>query len=202
MNGLPSGDILSDGNPFSMISLSGPASIDITFPSPVTVSTLAIHPRKDFEWGSLQDIRFMITLQKADASFGFRTITEFESQGINQTVMIPFPETTAGKFRVLIGKTGDSERFYDFGISELELLAENELPVYFTEIPHHLEKTVTTQADPLSDLFATGDSGVWSVDPARVTDLTSLLGEDGILRWDARKVTGPSSGSVIPPRVW
>ncbi len=185
VNGLPSGDILSDGNPFSMISLSGPASIDITFPSPVTVSTLAIHPRKDFEWGSLQDIRFTITLQKADASFGFRTITEFESHGINQTVMIPFPETTAAKFRVLIGKTGDSERFYDFGISELELLAENELPVYFTEIPHHLEKTVTTQADPLSDLFATGDSGVWSVDPARVTDLTSLLGEDGILRWDA-----------------
>ncbi|MFH0758166.1 MAG: glycosyl hydrolase [Bacteroidota bacterium] len=184
VNGAPSGDLLFDGNPFSMISLTGPATIDITLPGPMTVSTLALHPRKDFQWGSMADIRFSVTLQAADRGSGFRTIAEYESQEINQTAMIPFPETTAGEFRVLISNYRDSERFNTFGISELELLPENELPVYFTEIPHHLEKTATTKADAVGDLFAAGEPGALSVDPLQVTDLTALLGEDGVLRWD------------------
>jgi hypothetical protein len=184
VNGVPSGDILYDGNPFSMISLTGPSTIDITLPGPLTVSTLALHPRKDFVWGSMQDIQFIITLQAAVGGSGFRTIAECESQGINQTAMIPFPETTADRFRVLISNYWDRERFNEFGISELEILPGNELPLYFTEIPHHLEKIATTKADRVSDLFASGDPGALSVDPGQVTDLTSQLGEDGILRWD------------------
>jgi hypothetical protein len=184
VDGVPAGDTLFDGDPFSMISLTGPASIDITLPGPITVSALAIHPRKDFQWGSMRDICFTITLQAADGGSGLRTVAECEIHGVNQTAMIPFPETTAALFRVLAGNYRDSERYNPFGISELELLPGNGLPLYFTEIPHHLEKIATTKADPLSDLFAAGDPGAWSVDPAQVTDLTSQLGEDGVLRWD------------------
>jgi hypothetical protein len=184
VNGSPAGDTLFDGDPFSMIPLAGPAAIDITLLDPLSVSQLVIHPRKEFAWGPLQQIRFRITLQAADGITGFRTIAEFDHQGVNQTVIFPFPETTADRFRVLVGDLIGVERYDPVGIAELELLPGDGSPAYDTEIPHHLEKTVTTQADPLSGLFEAGDPDARSVDPGQVTDLSSRLGEDGVLEWE------------------
>ena len=184
VKGSPAGDILFDGNPFSMIPVHGPVSIDISLPGPMSVSKLAIHPRKDFQWGSMRGIRFNVTLQVLEGRSGYRTIAESESTGINQTAVISFPETKASRFRVLIGKYRDSERFNSFGISELELLPREGVPAYHTEISHHLEKIATTKADPLSDLFDAGNPDAQSVRPSEVIDLTPRFGEDGILTWD------------------
>ena len=184
VNGSPAGDILSDGNPFSMVPLEGPVTVDINLPEPTRVSKLAFHPHKEFWWSSMQDASFSVSLQASDGSSGFRTIAEFESRGINETSVFFFPGTTAASFRVLIGGYSDRDGYHPVGIAELELLPEEGWPAYHTEIPHHLEKTAIVKAEPLQDIFEAGGTETGSVDPARVTDLTEQLGEDGILRWE------------------
>jgi hypothetical protein len=185
VNNRPAGQILYDGNPFSMVRVSGPTTIDISCPEPLTVSSLSVHPRKDFQWGYMDDISCRITLQQSDGSPPYRTIAEFEKPKINTTTLIPFPEITGSHFRVTISDYRDSEPYNPFGISELELLAEDELPQYYTRIPHHLEKTVTTQAGDISDMFTAIEDPGSPVDPSGVIDLTPQLTPEGILSWDA-----------------
>jgi len=185
VNSSPADHILCDGNPFSMIRVSDPTTIDISCPVPLTVSRLAIHPRKDFQWGNMEDIGCRITLQLSDGHSPYRTMTIYDSLALNTTTLIPFPQVNGTNFRVIINHTSESEHFNPFGISELELLGDDEKPMYHTDIPHHLEKIATTKANDISDLFTAIEDPGFRVNPSGVVDLTSQLTPEGLLSWDA-----------------
>jgi len=184
MNGEILTNKLCDGNPFSMVSIQGPTTIEISYAEPIAVSQLAVHPRKSFVWGSMRDIRFRILVEAATGK-GYEKIALIESPGINETFLVDCPQTTSRKFRLTINSNDGNERYSSFGLAEFEVLAKGERPAYSTEIPFHLEKIATTKAEIVRDIFETGKHATGKIDPSEIIDLTSEVNKDGILTWDA-----------------
>ncbi len=185
VNGSPIDDILFDGDPFSMIRISGPSTISVNCSIPITVSQFAIHPRISFQWGNQRDVSCKITLEAATGKGAYQKIAVLDRPAINETILFPFPEITADKFRISISNYIDNENFNAFGISEFELLAADEQAQYASDIPHHLEKIASTQAGDIRDLFSVGGPSTGRVSPAEIIDLSSNMTPEGILSWKA-----------------
>ncbi|MBE0655275.1 MAG: hypothetical protein IH594_15855 [Bacteroidales bacterium] len=185
LNGSPSGNLLFDGNPHSSVPISGPTLIDIHCPGPLTVSGLAIHPRKEFQWGNDSIINAKITLQASNGIPAYTNLLTSDTIHLNRTNILSFPEITIEKFRLSISTPDGNNRFVPFDLSELELLAKGELPSYHTDIPFHLEKTATTKAVKLEHIFKPFAENLVGVNPDEVTDLSTRMDSAGLLSWDA-----------------
>ncbi len=185
VNGSPIDNVLCDGDPFSMIRIRKPTTIDINCSTPIAVSQLAIHPRKSFQWGNLKDISFKITVEAATGKAGYQKIAVIDSPGINETTLFSCPTIISDKFRLTINNYNDSERFNAFGISEFELLEADAQPLYTTEIPYHLEKIASTKAKEIKDIFSVGNPSKERISPSEIIDLTSNLTPDGVFSWKA-----------------
>ena len=169
----------------ALVRISGPALIQISCSSPISVSQFAIHPRISFQWGNLRALSCKITLEAANIKGVYQTIAVLDHPAINETTFIPFPTVTAGKFRVSISNIDENEGFVAFGLSEFELLAADEQAQYATDIPHHLEKIASTKAGDIRDLFLMGSLSGEMVSPAEIMDLSSKMTPEGILSWKA-----------------
>lgn len=183
-DGKNTGDILYDGNPFSMERLTGDHQFDIRLPAKINASRLVFHARKEFQWGNTKTLECVIEIQAHSVGSSFRTIAQFRNPDLNRSNIFDFPSTTSSRFRIRISNLVDYEAYNPTGIAELEILDEYEKPSYHTEIPSHLEKTVTTKPHSSEEIYLEGPE-TSGIDLSGIIDLTSFMNKDGSLNWNA-----------------
>jgi len=183
-DGLPAGDILYDGDPFSMIPVKEGSVIDILFNNDFAVDKLAIHPRVEFVWDNLGDIHYQIELQASSDGRSFKTIQVFDGPPSNRTTVFEMKTVAARNFRITFSNiTGIRDA--NVGVGEIELLRNDEDPAYFTRIPHHLQKTVTTIPDRVNDVLVEGTERGEAVKYDDILDISQNMSPEGELKWEA-----------------
>lgn len=178
------GNCLYDANPLSMCRVISGTKIDIIFEKEFEAEKLAIHPRKEFEWGSLANIHFQFELKASDDGKLFRTVGRFDGPAMNRTSVLDLLPVKARYFRIEMKNiTGTASE--DLGLSEVELLSQQEKPAYATNIPFHLEKTITTMAGEMQQMLVEEGEPSHVVSLNDMIDLTAFMLPDGTLKWDA-----------------
>jgi hypothetical protein len=182
VNSRSTGDILYDANPFSTIPVNSNTFIDFIFEQEHPVSVIALHPRVRFDFVSLRSIHFRFELKASADGKSFTTVGLFEGPAMNRTTLLEIPAVKAKHFRIEFRNVSGSNKLH---IGELELIEKNQYPSYHTEIPFHLEKTVTTMAHGIADFRVEGTSVPAALDPDEIIDITQYMNSDGELKWDA-----------------
>lgn len=180
-DGILTGDILYDANPFSTVVVKNGSIIDIEFKNVVTISQIAIHPRVEFSWEDLDNIRFQFDLNAVDNGSNYRTIGQLDGPALNKTTVIETGPVSSKHFRIIFKNLTGSRTLE---ISEIELLGEQEKPAFSTSIPFHLEKIAATMAHNTGDLRVHGTDPSDAVSVEDVVDITQYVNSDGILAWD------------------
>ncbi len=183
-DGSPTGDLMYDGDPFSMVNVKEGTRMDIVFNQDFTADKIAIHPRIEFVWGSLQNIHYQVELKSSADGRTFKSVQKFVDPVFNKTSVIDIKPTTARFYRLEFSNISDIDDA-GIGISEAELLGKSENPAYFTRIPNHLEKTVTTMPSGMTALLNQGTDSSGAVPAKDILDLTQYMTNDGSLNWDA-----------------
>jgi hypothetical protein len=184
VDGSSTGDLLYDGNPFSMVNIKNGTKIDFIFNGEFAAERIAIHPRLEFVWDNLQNVRYQVELKSSSDGKTFKTVQNFDGPGANATAMIEIKPTRAKYYRLEFDKiTGIRET--EMGISETELLGKGEDPAYFTRIPAHLEKTVTTMPVHTNDILIEGTDTSHAVPLNAIVDVSHYMSPDGTLKWNA-----------------
>lgn len=187
LNDTINGEVLFDGNPFSNVNLGNDAYVDIRFGQPFTAQKIAIHLRMTSSWESLKNIRSMFELQVSQDGKHYVHVTDFEITGVNETVNIEIPETKSQNFRIKLKQQSEILYYTSINLSEIELLKKDEHPLYSPSYKYHLEKTVSTRPEEVSDIFVCKSLTDIStpVVSSGVIDLSGNIDTNGQLKWDA-----------------
>jgi hypothetical protein len=161
-------------------------TIEIELPEPLAARSLSLVPG-DRPWSARCELQ-------AEAAFGgggFRTVRAFRFDRSNMEVnvgpmprgpvTVSFPSATARRFRVVLSElTGRG------ALAEVELSAAARLESYVEKGLGKMHPTPQPAWDTyLWPPAAEPESPRLAVDPAAAIDLTSRLGPDGTLSWDA-----------------
>ena len=175
---------LTDGNPVSGIDTRRGDFIDIDMKEPLSFSTIAIHPRRSFMWGSTADFVTNYTFSVSDDGRQYRKIADFSIKGLNRTEYVDIPLTTARKGRLTLKEYSNMSDWIPVRISELELLKEGEKAGFSPSIPYISEKTTSVTAEN-DGLFYTSGNEENVTPSADVVILSDKMDADGTLAWDA-----------------
>ena len=177
--------LLTDGNPVSALAVKRADKIRLTFEEPFTAEKIIIHPRKRFLWGSMDLFKSRYTLSASDDGKDFKKIKNLEITGLNRSVSIDIPVTTAKYYQVEIIDSSDTDSYMPFTVSEIELLKKAESPLYNPAIPYHLEKTVSVKSDKQECFNISDTSSHAFISPDSIIELTAKMSRDGELKWNA-----------------
>jgi hypothetical protein len=183
-DGSATGNMLYDGDPFSMVNVKEGSRMDIVFNKDFAAAKIAIHPRIEFVWGSLQNVHYQVELKASADGRTFNSVQKFDGPFPNRTSVIEIRPTTARYYRLEFSNIAELDDA-NIGISEVELLANGENPAYFTHIPCHLQKTVTTMPDKVNEVLAQGTDTAGSVPLEDIQDISQYMTPEGNLKWDA-----------------
>lgn len=180
------GSVLSDGEPFSFIELSAEDIILFSFDKPKQIQKIAIHPHLYFQWGTV-NLSSRFNLEISDDGKVFRRHVDILVTEMNKTSQISIPDVKAKYFRIIPKEISGLSNNQVINISEIELLKEEEMPLYSPSITHHLEKTVSLQPGSMDKLVNVGDveSEAIAIPLDNVVDLTGNMSADGQLDWNA-----------------
>ena len=182
VNGEPTGDLLYDSDPFSSVTIKDSSEIIIVFSNDFEATKIAIHPRMEFTWGSLENIHYQVELKTSEDGKNFRLNQQFEGTPLNKTSIIDIHPVTAKYYKLVFRKLVGLD-YNSIHVSELELLKQDERPGYNTSIPFHLEKTVTTMPNKAGDILTQLPDQVSSVKSSQILDITQNMTSDGTLNW-------------------
>jgi len=180
------GSVLSDGEPFSFIELSIDDYVVFSFDQPKQAQQIAIHPHLYFQWGIVNlSSRFDIEISNDGKAFNRHAsihVTE-----MNKTTLISIPPVKTRYFRIHPREISGLRNNQMINISEIELLAKGETPIYFPSIAHHLEKTVSLKPGSMDKMVKVDDieSDANAISLGNVVDLTGKMSADGQLDWNA-----------------
>jgi hypothetical protein len=132
-------------------------------------------------WGNPGQYISKYSLFASNDGKSFRKVHEFSIKGLNKVETVPFPQTTAQYFRLVLDETNNIDGWIPFTIAECELLAPGGRPVYSPEIENISEKTGEIKA--VDESFFYTKAGNNALPQKEVIDLTSKMNEDGTLNW-------------------
>jgi hypothetical protein len=193
VNGANQTTWLTDGNPISAISVKSGDKILFTFDKPFTAEKIVIHPRKPFQWGSMDSFVSKYVLRASDDGNNFVKVKDIEIKGLNNSVSFEIPATTAKFYQLEIGELSNIDSYRPFYIAEAELLKTNESPLYNPSIPYHLEKTVSVKSEKAEYFNVSAKADKLAVSSDKVVELTGKMSPDGQLKWD----TPPGNWHII-----
>ncbi len=178
---------LTDGNPISGVAVRRGDKIQLAFDEPFTAEKIVIHPRKRFAWGRIDSFMSRCTLSVSQDGKGFEKVKNIEIRGLNRSVSIEIPATSAKFYQLEVTDYSDMDSYIPFMAAEVELLKKNEEPLYQPAIPYHLAKTVSVKVDSRRcfDTFAGPAADKTAVSQEQVVDITDKMSADGTLKWDA-----------------
>jgi len=185
-NGKNTNQQLFDGCPVGGAMVKEGDALTIDFKDNFETNKISIHPRKKFMWGStnkVEKVETSYSLEAKNASGDFVKVADFKIEGFNKTVCINIPEIKSMSFRLKVTGMSNHDEFY---ISELELLKDDELPMYFSDILNHQAKTESVQNASAEQYFnVTENEGTNRlIQPENIVDISKNVDGDGNLNWD------------------
>lgn len=180
------GSVLSDGEPFSYVELSTGDIILFSFNKPKLIQKIAIHPHLYFQWGKV-NLSSRFSLEISDDGKIFRKIVDVLVTEMNNTSQISVPPVKAKFVRIIPKEITGLRNSQVIQLSEIELLKEEETPLYSPSITSHLEKTVLLQPGSMDNLVNVGDieTEAKAIPLESVVDLTGKMTPEGQLDWNA-----------------
>jgi hypothetical protein len=181
------GSVLYDGCPVSSVNLTAGSKLNIAFPSPFTAQKISIYLKRSFMWGNPADYLSKFILYSSQDNINFRKIEEFEVKGLNHSETHSLPATTAKFFRLEVTGLSSKEKWIPVELAELELLREEEKPLFDPSIPNLSEKTGSCKATSSSSFYTQPqamDKKTFAGEK-EVINLTDKMTADGTLKWTA-----------------
>ena len=126
---IPCGAILYDGNPKTEINLKKGDVIDVKLANDFTAGKLVLFPHLPFCWDDMGKITVQLRLSASNDGSVYNKIADLEFMGVNKSISAPFTLTKAKYFRIEFVKSNFTY-FDTYTIAELELLKDDELPVF------------------------------------------------------------------------
>jgi len=178
---------LYDGNPVSSAILKKGDFIKISFDSDFTAEKIVIHPRKTFTWNDMSKFISKFDLLVSEDGEKFKKIQELSLVGLNKNISIKIPATKARYFKLELTDMSDINDWLKYNVAEVELLKENERPLYSPSIPYLLEKTVCVKSSDKKyfDTIEPVNDKETIIEENAVVDLTGKMSADGTLNWNA-----------------
>jgi hypothetical protein len=182
LNNIDTGTLFFDGNPKSKLKIKQGDVINIVFRKNFTTDKIVLLANLPFSWDDMSKINSQFILSSSSDGKFFSKIADVEFVGLNKSITVNFPKTTAKYFKLECTKCYD-----DYPLAELELLSDDERPTYDPEISHLLEKTVSVSALSENDFDNTLPISYNGIDENSVINLTSYVSSKGVLKWNAPK---------------
>ncbi len=183
VEGSDTGSRLFDGNPFSTVSIASDRPVDIKFSDTFNAGKIALTIFDDRQYGRNDNLSFILTA--STDGINFKEVHRLLEPQSNEVVFKKFPEVSAKFFRIEIRDSDGNEQVQSVNIGELELLLNDEKPDYCPYISNHLDKTVTTRADRIEDLFADNNPIPVALNVAEIVNITAKMNPKGEIEWDA-----------------
>lgn len=186
LNDTIDGMALVDGNPGTMLEIRKNDCITIAFDTATTKSKIAIlHNFKGaFYFPGPKKIQY--TIRSSEDGKNYKKICDFETNKFYVTENISFPSTKARFFQIELSNILDLRPWHHAALAELELLNNNEQPIYRPTVVYPLEKTASARIIKPEVLY-TANTGI---DPKSirsknsVIELTDKMDADGNLNWN------------------
>lgn len=181
------GGILSDGNPVSGFDMHRGDFFTLNFNQEFVAKKLAIYVRRPFMLRNMAIFNSEFTLSVSDDGKNYKKIQDIEIIGLNKLEIIPISNLKNKFYKLQVNDFSNVDPQYEFTISEVELLSDNEQPTYSSNIPYVLEKTVSLKTLEKSNFDATETSITENLIPDEnsVMDISKDMTADGTLNWAA-----------------
>jgi hypothetical protein len=116
----------------------------------------------------------------------YSKVSDLAFVGVNKAITATFPETKSKYFRLELINTS-FVYFETLPIAELELLKDNESPLFQPPVMSFLEKTASVYDLNENALDSNSKTSVKPILENSVIDVTSYMSPDGSLKWNAPK---------------
>lgn len=190
VNKVLTGNVLFDGNPKSEIDFKKNYVVDIRFNTDFTANKIVLYPHLPFCWDlCLVDngrIKLYFALSTSTDGKAYTKVADLECVGVNKAVTATFPMTKAKYFRLELVKTS-FVYFEILPIAELELLKDNDLPLFQPPVTSFFEKTASVYDLNENALDANVKNSIQAISENSIVDITSSMSPDGTLKWTAPK---------------
>ncbi|MFW5761484.1 MAG: glycosyl hydrolase, partial [Cyclobacteriaceae bacterium] len=133
---------LFDGCPFTGYEIKPKDTVNLHFENAITANKIAIHLYKmQLSWGNdPEDATTNFKMQFSNDNKHFQTLDTFKLSVINETSVISIPDIKAKYLRLIFNKTPKSGQHAPPYLTEVELLQDNENPLFQTDIPYYCAK--------------------------------------------------------------
>lgn len=190
VNKVATANTLFDANPKTEIDLKKKQVIDLSFDKDFTANKLVLFPHLSFCWDFVLVDNGKITLQfdlsTSNDGKQFTKVADLTSVGSNKAITVNFPTTKAKYFRLELKKA--SFVYFDtLPIAELELLKDDEQPLFQSPLSSFFEKTASVYDLKENVLDFNVKKAVSPISENSVIDISSFMAPDGTLKWNAPK---------------
>jgi hypothetical protein len=190
VNKINTGKLLYDGNPKSEIDFKKNYVVDLHFDKAFSTNKIVLFPHIPFCWDlALVDngkIKLVFALSTSNDGTNYSKVADIEFVGVNKGISASFPITKATYFRLELIKT--SFVYFDMlPIAELELLKENEKPLFQPPVNSFFEKTSSIYDLNENSLDANTKNNILSISEKSIIDISKYMSADGLLKWEAPK---------------
>jgi len=190
VNKLQTNNLLFDANPKSEIEFKKNHSVDVRFAADFTASKMVIYPHLPFSWDlHLVDngkVKLFFRLSTSMDGKTYSKVSDLAFVGVNKAITASFPETKSKYFRLELINTS-FVYFETLPIAELELLKDNESPLFQPPVKSFLEKTASVYDLNENALDSNSKTSLKPILENSVIDVTSYMSPDGSLKWNAPK---------------
>jgi hypothetical protein len=183
---IPSGTILYDGNPKTEINLKKDDVIDVKLATDFTADKLVLFPHLPFCWDNMGKITVQFSLSASNDGTVYTKIADLEFIGVNKSISAPFPLIKAKYFRIEFVKS-NFMYFNTYPIAELELLKDDELPVFTPSVSSFFEKTASVFDVNENVLDLNNKASINPIAENSIIDISKNMSTDGTLKWNAPK---------------
>ncbi len=185
LNDTLDGSVLFDGCPVSCLNITSGSKLNIAFQSPFTAQKIVIHLKRSFMWANPAEHVSKFILYSSSDNQHFKKIDEFEIKGLNHSEGHPIPLTTSKFFRLEVTSLSNKDAWLPIGLAEVELLRENENPLYSPSIKDISEKTGSIKATSADLFYSRNLDKIKYPAEKEIINLTDKMAADGSIKWSA-----------------
>ena len=186
LNNVSDATAVMDGDPISAVKVVKGDFIQISSVKPLEFDKIALYPHKPFTWCNLDTYLSKYTLSISDDGEKFTQIKDITVTGIRNSTYVSVPKIKAKYVRLTLDKLDvNDEYWFPFTITEFELLKDDEMATYTSNLPYILEKTNSINPTEEKYFYQASTDTVEILKSKDVVMLNEKLGSDGTLNWDA-----------------
>lgn len=185
-NGNENASALIDGSPVSYLTLQRGDTLDIVFDEEITFNKISVFPYHHSMWGDPENFEYHFSVFLSDDGINYQYHATAKTKGSNQLSIAVVPKGTTRHVRLLLTDSRNRQFVVPANIGELELLWEDEKPLFSPALPDLIQKGASVRSG--QDQYFSRSTAKLSQNHVaynEVIDITAYMDDNGHLYWDA-----------------